>query len=112
VVGLSDLPSQIVWHRLVVEKGETGIELLTEAANALDMAGSACESPEDAAHFSALADRVRSYLAVSRPTTPLGMPRIASADNQLTDERVIHRTGELGQSHIRLLRDRTSVDPG
>lgn len=86
------------------DKGDTGLELLTEAAEALAMASDACESPEDAARFSALADRVRHYLAVSRPTTTLGMPRIPATDNELTDDAVIHRlSGEPEQSHVRLL---------
>jgi hypothetical protein len=76
-----------------------------EAAQALDIAAGACEAPEDAARFSALADRVRTYLAVSRPTTTLGMPRIPSVDNRLTKETVIHRSGADQQSHIRVLPD-------
>ena len=81
---------------------DTGMELLVEAAGALDVAGGACESPEDAALFSALADRVRAYLAVSRPTTTLGMPRIPSVDNRLAEESIIHPS-EVEHSHIRLL---------
>jgi hypothetical protein len=42
---------------------------------------------------------------VSRPSTTLGMPRIPTVGNRLTDESVIHRTGGLGQSHIRVLPD-------
>ena len=82
---------------------DTGMELLIEAAQALDMAGEACEAPEDAARFSSLADRVRSYLAVSRPSTTLGMPRIPSGENRLTEEGVIHRSGANQQSHIRVI---------
>jgi hypothetical protein len=89
----------------VVGGYDTGMDLLIEVVHALDMAGDACEAPEDAARLLALADRVRSYLAASRPTTPLGMPRISSSDNRLTDERVIHRSGTVEQSHIRLLPD-------
>jgi hypothetical protein len=89
---------------MVVER-ETGMGLLTEAAEALDLAGQACETPEDGVFFSTLADRVRSYLAVSRSTTPLGMPRLPSTDNLLVDESVIHRTGEHKQTHVRLLPD-------
>jgi hypothetical protein len=84
---------------------DTGMDLLMEVAQALDIAGGACEAPEDAARFSALADRVRTYLAVSRPTTTLGMPRIPSVDNRLTKETVIHRSGADQQSHIRVLPD-------
>jgi hypothetical protein len=82
---------------------DTGMDLLIESANALDLAAGACESSEDAARFFALADRVRGYLAMSRPTTTLGMPRIVSDDARLTDENVIHRTAEFNKSHIRIL---------
>jgi hypothetical protein len=89
----------------VAEMRDTGMDLLIEAARYLDLAADACDAPEDAAHFSALADRIRNYLEVSRPTTTLGMPRIPSADNHLADEDVIHRAGESGPSHIRVLPD-------
>ena len=102
---MSPLPSQIVWHRIVTGAYDTGMDLLMEVAQALDIAGGACEAPEDAARFSELADRVRIYLAVSRPTTTLGMPRIPSVDNRLTAETVIHRSGAVQQSHIRVLPD-------
>ena len=81
----------------------TGMDLLVEAAHSLDLAARACDAPEDAAHFSALADRIRAYLDVSRPTTTLGMPQIPSVDNHLSEEDVIHRTDVLSQSHIRVL---------
>jgi hypothetical protein len=84
---------------------DTGMELLIESANELDLAAGACESSEDAARLFALADRIRSYLALSRPTTTLGMPRIVSDDARLADENVIHRTGEFNKSHIRVLSD-------
>jgi hypothetical protein len=87
----------------VPEGYDTGMDLLIEVVQVLDMACDACEAPEDAARFSALAERVRSYLAASRPTTTLGMPRIPSSENRLTDESVIHRSGTIEQSHIRLL---------
>jgi len=83
---------------------DTGMDLLIESANELDMAAGACESSEDAARLLALEDRIRSYLAMSRPTTNLGMPRIVSdAAARLTDENVIHRTAEFNKSHIRIL---------
>jgi hypothetical protein len=89
----------------MTEAYDTGMDLLVESANALDMAAGACESSEDAARFFALAGRIRSYLAMSRPTTTLGMPRIVSDHTRLTDEDVIHRTGEFNKSHIRILSD-------
>jgi hypothetical protein len=84
---------------------DTGMELLIESANELEMAAGACESSEDAARLFGLADRIKSYLAMSRPTTTLGMPRIVSDDARLTDEDVIHRTGDFHRSHIRILSD-------
>jgi len=82
---------------------DTGMDLLIESANELEMAAGACESSEDAARLSALAERIRSYLATSRPTTSLGMPRIVSDEVRLTDEDVVHRTAEFNKSHIRIL---------
>jgi hypothetical protein len=82
---------------------DTGMGLLIEAAEALELAGQACDAPEDAERFLALADRVRGYLAVSRSTTTLGMPRIPPGANRLSDDDVIHRAGAAGQSHIRVI---------
>ena len=87
----------------MTEAYDTGMDLLIESANELHMTAGACESSEDAARLFALADRIRSYLATSRPTTTLGMPRIVSDEVRLTDENVIHRTAEFNQSHIRIL---------
>jgi hypothetical protein len=82
---------------------DTGMDLLNESADQLQMAAGACESSEDAARLSALAERIRAYLAMSRPTTNLGMPRIVSNETRLQDEDVIHRTAGFNQSHIRIL---------
>jgi hypothetical protein len=82
---------------------DTGMDLLIESANELEMAAGACESSEDAARLFALVDRVRRYLATSRPTTNLGMPRIVSDNARLEDQDVIHRTAESNSSHIRIL---------
>jgi hypothetical protein len=82
---------------------ETGMDLLNEAATTLDMAADACESPEDAAYLNGLADRIRSYLALSRPTTTLGMPRIVSEVTRLSEDDVVHRTGEFNKSHVRIM---------
>jgi hypothetical protein len=84
---------------------DTGMDLLIESANELDLAAGACESSEDAARLYALADRIKGYLAMSRPTTTLGLRRIVSDATRLTDEDVIHRTGEFNQSHIRIVSD-------
>ena len=63
---------------------DTGMDLLIESANELDMAAGACESSEDAARLFALADRIKRYLAMSRPTTTLGLRRIVSDGARLT----------------------------
>jgi hypothetical protein len=84
---------------------DTGMDLLIESANAVEMAANACESSEDAARFFALADRVRNYLSMSRPTTTLGMPRIVSDDSRLMPENVQHRTAEFNMSHVRIIVD-------
>jgi hypothetical protein len=86
-----------------MEGYETGMDLLIEAVEALDLASEACDAPEDAALFSTLADRVRAYLEMSRPSTTLGMPRIPSDGRRLTDESVIHRSGAVQPSHIRVI---------
>ncbi len=82
---------------------DTGMDLLIESADELERTAGACESSEDAERLSALAERIRSYLATSRPTTSLGMPRIVSDEVRLTDEDVVHRTAEFNKSHIRIL---------
>lgn len=81
------------------------MDLLIESANTLDLAAGACDSSEDADHLFALADRIRSYLSMSRATTTLGMPRIVSEVARLTDENVIHRTEEFNKSHVRIVSD-------
>lgn len=87
----------------MTENYDTGMDLLIESADVLDMTAGACESSEDAARLAALATRIRSYLATSRTTTPLGMPRIVSDGGRLMEKDVIHRTAELNTSHIRIL---------
>jgi hypothetical protein len=81
------------------------MDLLLESADTLDMAAAACESSEDSACLYALSDRIRSYLAMSRPTTTLGMPRIVSEATRLADEDVVHRTETSNKSHVRILSD-------
>jgi hypothetical protein len=82
---------------------DTGLDLLTGAIGLLDLAAEACDSDEDAERFGQMAERIRSYLAVSRPTTTLGMPRIPDDANRLSADAVVHRTAAAGQSHIRVL---------
>lgn len=89
----------------MTEANDTGMDLLIESAHTLDIAAAACESSEDSASLYALADRIRGYLDMSRPTTTLGMPRIVSEATRLTDEDVIHRTEEFNKSHVRILSD-------
>lgn len=104
---MSELPSQIARQRIVIGTCDTGMDLLIEAADALEAASSACEAPEDVTHLSSLAGRIRNYLAVSRPTTALGMPRIPSNGNRLAHERIIHRSGAEQPSHVHILSDGT-----
>jgi len=80
----------------------TGQELLRESADVLEAAADACEHPEDAARFSDIAARIRAYLASSRPTTPIGMPQIASSPSHLSEEMVVHPANR--PSHIRIVR--------
>ena len=102
---MSALSSQTVWYRIVLGAYDTGFDLLLEAADALDLAGKACDAPEDATRFTSVAERIRAYLAVSRPSTTLGMPRIPSHENRLTEEAVIRRSGANQPSHIRVIPD-------
>jgi len=90
---------------MMVGAYDTGMDLLVEAANALDAAGAACDAAEDATYLTSVSDRIRRYLAVSRPSTTLGMPRIPSDQNRLTDDTVVHRSGENQPSHIRVISD-------
>ncbi len=87
----------------------TGLTLLAEVADALEGVAGACDDPVDAAGFADLADRVRAYLASSRPTTPLGMPHILSAPGRLDDGMIVHRTGADRASHVRIVRNSTDV---
>jgi len=89
----------------MTEGYDTGMDLLIESANALEMVAGVCESSDDAARLFALSDRIRRYLDTSRPTTTLGMPRIVSDSARLEDENVVHRTDEFNTSHIRILSD-------
>jgi hypothetical protein len=105
MVALSGLPHEILRHPVTVGERATGMELLLEAAGVLEAAAGACDDPGDADRIADLANRVRAYLASSRPTTPLGMPRIASAPSRLADEMVVHRTPSSQASHIRIVPD-------
>jgi hypothetical protein len=69
-------PSPILWYRLMVGTYDTGMDLFIEAAATLDLAGNACEPPEDAALFRSVVERIHRYLGVSRTSTTLGMPQI------------------------------------
>lgn len=80
--------------------GHTGLELLQEAAEVLELVAGACEREEDAGDLLDLAGRLRSYLASSRPTTPLGMPQIKSEPVRLTEEMVVHSAS---RTHIRIV---------
>jgi hypothetical protein len=87
------------------ENYDTAMGLLGEAADALDAAATACEDEVDASDLSSLADRIRGYLSTSRPTTPLGMPRITSPDNQLSHDSVVARFQGSKHQHVRIVSD-------
>jgi hypothetical protein len=105
MVGLPGLPHEVLRRSVTAGEQNTGMELLQEAAAVLEAAAGACDDPGDAAHMTALARRVRSYLETSRSTTPLGMPRIISSPSRLGDEMVIHRTPSKQASHFRIVTD-------
>ncbi|MHB8319456.1 MAG: hypothetical protein ACYDEP_09560 [Acidimicrobiales bacterium] len=86
---------------------DTAMGLLNEAATALEAASGACEEPGDASDLLSLADRIRSYLSTSRPTTPLGMPRISSSGSTLSEEMVIRRNGQDDRGHVRIVPQRS-----
>ena len=79
----------------------TGMELLHEVADVLRAVSEACDDPGDAVRLSELADRVRAYLASSRPTTPLGMPQIPAASHPHAREAVAHPANQ--PSHLRIV---------
>src|SRR5579872_7499257 len=67
---------------------DTGMSLLTAAADCLEAAATDDEPPGE--ELSRLAERIRRYLAVSRSTTPLGLPHVLTApQNLLTEEMVV-----------------------
>ena len=76
-----DLPARTVL-RPTPGGSDTGMNLLLEAADALDDAAGAREEPEEATRFSALADRARRYVAPTpqptRPATTAASPRLDS----------------------------------
>lgn len=78
----------------------SGLELLEMAADALDASSLACDDPGDGRRLSGLAARIRDYLASSRPSTPVGMPRIVaeSGRSPVGAERAPPR-----QSHVRMV---------
>ncbi len=87
----------------MVESYDTAMDLLVESAEALEASAGACELPEDAERLASLAERIRAYLATSRSTTTLGMPRITSAANELTAAQVIRRTEEYQYGHVKIV---------
>jgi hypothetical protein len=77
---------------------DSAMDLLVEAANALEGAAAACDDPEDEARFSELAHRIRTYLASSRSTTMLGMRQIPASESRLTDSMI-----KVQPSHIHIV---------
>ncbi len=87
----------------MVEEYDTALVLLQESAEALELSAAACEEPGDAERLAGLAGRIRRYLATSRPTTTLGMPRITSEANELTAARVVRRSETDRYGHVRIV---------
>ncbi len=87
----------------MVESYDTAMDLLVESAEVLEASANACELPEDAERLGSLAERIRAYLATSRSTTTLGMPRITSAANELTAAQVIRCTEEYQYGHVKIV---------
>jgi hypothetical protein len=82
---------------------DTGLGLLTEAAAALQAAADACDDPTDTLDLGHLATRIQAYLASSRPTTTLGMPRITSAAHELAEDAVVRRSEGNNFGHVRIV---------
>jgi hypothetical protein len=76
------------------------MELLEQAAAALGASAVACDDPSDAARLVALAARIHEYLDAIRPSTPVGLPRIAAAARTTVREAPL---GGPGRSHVRLV---------
>lgn len=87
----------------MAEAYDTAMDLLHESATALEASAVACEEPGDAERLRQLASRIRRYLATSRPTTTLGMPRIASDSTELSAAKVVRRSEEDRYGHVRIV---------
>jgi len=87
----------------MAEAYDTAMDLLHESLDALEASAVACEEQADADRLQHLADRIRRYLATSRPTTTLGMPRIASESAELTAAQVVRRSEEDRYGHVRIV---------
>ncbi|MGH9090700.1 MAG: hypothetical protein ACRDZR_04845 [Acidimicrobiales bacterium] len=89
----------------MVEAYDTAMDLLHESAAALEASAVACEEAGDAERLQNLAERIHRYLATSRPTTTLGMPRIASESTELSAARVVRRSDGDRYGHVRIVPD-------
>jgi hypothetical protein len=87
----------------MAEGYDTAMDLLNDSAAALEAAAAACEDEADAERLASLAGRIRRYLATSRPTTTLGMPRITTGATELTETQVIRRTESNQYGHVRIV---------
>jgi hypothetical protein len=85
------------------ETYDTAIGLLNQAAETLTSAAQMCEEPADARELVGLADRITAYLATSRSSTMLGMPRIVSSATELSDEMVVRRRDDAQPGHVRIV---------
>lgn len=87
----------------MAEAYDTAMDLLHESIDALEASAAACEVQDDADHLRQLAERIRRYLATSRSTTTLGMPRIASESTELSAAKVVHRSRSDRYGHVRIV---------
>jgi len=87
----------------MAETYDTALGLLNQAAEALGAAADMCDQPEDAVALSDLAGRILQYLSASRSTTTLGMPRIVSQGNELSEEMVVRRNEDHQRGHVRIV---------
>jgi hypothetical protein len=89
----------------MAETYDTAMSLLKEASVLLGTAAAMCEDAEDAAELADLSGRIAAYLTSSRSSTMLGMPRIVSAPNPLSEEMVVRRNADSVRGHVRILPD-------
>lgn len=89
----------------MTETYDTAMDLLRESAAALERAAKASSDEADASSLRALSSRISRYLVTSRPTTPLGMPHIATTGKELSADMVVRRSEGERFGHVRIVTD-------